>query len=110
MVQEPLFIFKTTAIPGQITVLADDAVTGYNDGNRILTIGETHCADGLDVAHADGDGFVRCGFAIRNFEQGIPYLFLKFRPLRIYLHGKEFSAPVKVFIELLDTLSGSLGG
>src|ERR1035437_9494227 len=46
--EQPAFAREAAAVAGERTVRADHAVTGHDDGNRVLAVRKAHRARGLD--------------------------------------------------------------
>ena len=58
MPQEPLFAPEAAAVAGEFweAAAADDAVAGYDDGDRVTAVGGADGAHGLGVVDGGWDG------------------------------------------------------
>ena len=77
MTQQPFFAPEAAAIADQVAVTADDAMTGSNDRDWVLSIGRTNGTDGFGITQPIGNRLVRGGLAVGYGEQRCPDPLLK---------------------------------
>src|SRR5688572_14563013 len=104
MVEQPFFVFESPSITGEVTILANHPVTGYNNRNWILTISHPYCTNCLDVADADGEFFIGDRFSKWDSRQFRPHALLKIGSMNVKLDIKKFSTLEKIFIQFAHAL------
>src|SRR6266705_5196512 len=92
---------KAAAVSGERTVAADDAMTRYHDGDRIIVIRHSHIARGSGFPDGPCDISVRAGLSIRNSQKFAPYRQLKWGSFHIQPKIKMSSLSLEIFPELL---------
>jgi hypothetical protein len=70
--QEFFFDGQATAVAGEFSVAADNAMTGDDDGNRIGAVGQADCPRSVGIAEAAGELAVRDGFSVGDFAESFP--------------------------------------
>ena len=81
--QQPAFALDAPAIAAEFAVLANDAMTGRDEGRRIGRAGSGDGAGGGRPPYARGDLAVRSALGVGNSAQRFPDPFLKSRPLHV---------------------------
>src|SRR5688500_5876545 len=104
MLQQPCFNFQASAVADEVAIFPNHAMTGNDNGNGILVVGKSNRANGLDVARADRELFVRYCPSVCNINEVVPYIFMKVRAHWIEFHGEEFPSLEEIFLQLTETL------
>ena len=76
-IQEPFFSLDASGEACQGVVCANDSVAGNEDADAVGSNGLRHSPYALEIVHAEGYLLVGSGFAVGNFEQGLPHLLLE---------------------------------
>src|SRR5687767_4099108 len=79
-------------------------MAGNNNSNGILPVGKPYRPDGLNIADAYSDVFIRRCSSIGDGLQLIPDFKLKRGALRIKFNRKKFTALKKIFFQFSDAL------
>ena len=85
MGQELALDVQPAAESGHRPIRPDHPVAGYNDGNRVASIGQAHGPDGPRIVEFAGDVAIAPSGAERDGGKLLPDLFLKRRALGIEL-------------------------
>ena len=80
---EPALSPETAAVPGERSIGADHAVTGYDDRDAVAAVCPPDRAHRVGVAERDRLLGVAARFSVRNREQRLPRSLLKRRPAQI---------------------------
>ena len=72
---------QASTVSGELTVTADDAVAGNDDGDGIRSVGQADGAGGFGIAGAAGEFAVGDGFAVRDVAEQLPDFELECRAL-----------------------------
>ena len=105
MFKQPFFAPQSAAVSDQLAVFADDAVTGYHDGDRVAAVGGADGPDGGRPPHASGNVLVGCNAAIRHCLQLPPDLLLEIGSFK-----RHFKIEFAAFAgEVIGHLSNGLG-
>jgi hypothetical protein len=98
-VKELFFYVKSAAVAAQFAVTGDDAMAWNYYWNRIVVIGHAHGAKSIRAADFTGDVGVGAGFAVRDFEQGIPAAELEGGSLQVERNGEFAARAGEIFVE-----------
>ena len=77
MLEKPAFALDASTVTCEGAVGSDDAVTRYDDSDRVGAVGETDCSDGVGSANLFGQLSVRDGCAVRDLAECAPYVALE---------------------------------
>ena len=88
--KQRLFAVQAACVAGQLAVAADDAVAGNQDGHFVLPVGGSNGADGFRIVQTLRLLLVAARFAVRNRQERIPCLLLKFGTDLLQGRGKGF--------------------
>ena len=94
--KQRLFAVQAACVAGQLAITADDAVAGNQDGHFVLPVGGGNGADGFRIVQTLRLLFVAARFAVRNRQERIPCLLLKFSANLLQRRGKGFQTTLEV--------------
>src|SRR3989442_1214283 len=83
VLEQPAFAIQAAAEAGQLAARPDHAVTGDDDGDRVLAVGGAHGASGARVAEAPRQLAVARGGAVGDGAEEVPHLLLEGRAGRV---------------------------
>jgi hypothetical protein len=95
--QELRLDFKPAGKASQRAICANNAMTGHDDRQRILTIGGADCADRLGGADALGQIEITPGLPVGDLPQRPPDLLLKFGSSRLERKIELISCAGEIF-------------
>lgn len=78
VLEQPFLAPQTATITDQLAVFADDAMAGYDDGDRVAAVGGSHGPYGCRSTDTPCNILIGCRAAIRNRLQALPDLLLEF--------------------------------
>lgn len=104
--QQPAFHVEAVKVPLEVAAFANDPVTGYDDRDRVVSVGQAHGANSLWVFQGFSNGRIGCGMAVRDLQKFFPDGNIKFGgPAPIELEVKFLQLPFKIPIQLHHTFS-----
>src|SRR6478752_6968755 len=77
VLEQPLLALEPAAVARERAAFADHAVTGHDNADRILAVGESHRTRGLGVANAARQLAIALGNPERDLGQRFPHRVLK---------------------------------
>lgn len=104
MVEEPFFAPEAAGIAYEVAFGADDAVTGDDDGDIVLTVCGGGGADGLGIAEAAGQFEIADGLPKGDGGELVPYPLLKGRAVLGDGEVEDAALPLKILDHLFDAL------
>src|SRR6266700_1165048 len=103
MLEQPAFAIQAAAEAGQLTARPDHAVTGHDDGDRVLAVGGAHGASGARVAEAPRQLAVARGGAVGDGAEEIPHLPLEGRAGRLERQVERRPGAGEVLLQLVPS-------
>ena len=98
--QQPDLLVDSGGEAYEVSVFADDAVAGDDDGNGVDAVGAAHGAAGIGAADFCGEVAVGAGGSVGDFLQGLPDLLLKGGACGAAFYGELCSLAGEVFRKL----------
>ena len=104
MIEQPLFTPQPTSVTGEFAVLADDAVTGDNNGQTVIAIGFGNRAYGFRLTQDLGLLLVGTYGSIGYGLQSLPHLLLENRAGQSQRHCKGLPFAGKIIGKFVSQL------
>ena len=104
VLQQPFFTPQAAGVTGEAFVCTNNAVAGHDDGYFVAAIGVGGGTYYFGVAHALCQVSVADGFAVRYFQQLVPYGLLKSGAVLVNGDVEIFAAACKKLNQLFGAM------
>lgn len=104
--QQPAFHVEAVKVPLEVAAFANDPVTGYDDRDRVVSVGESYSAYRFRIFYRLSNGGIGGSMAVRDLQKFFPDGNIKIcRSAPIELEVKFLQLPFKIPIQLHHTFS-----